>query len=387
MRDQSVRNLSHLLDTASTSRVLNLVSAWKKNRFDCEYIEKPFFNNAVLNKSIILKHKLRSNEHELFSDRRFTGTKILLPIDVEDLKIGGHYVFINQKNFDQIVQSKFGHLFMVDSRDLEILNLLDGTPSLDPFLVKEQFKRFGIVAADCYFELSKADADKMQSFVSREISALVVKAFGDSMDSLPKINSLVTKILSFKVDEDLEPLRVDLKMTTDEFSDGIFCWKGFLYYKWAHVSSIPKINSAVKQIIRYKPPEVIDGETRRTIAKNKMAVAKSLIGTIRSVDVLLSYYDSAYAEMTKNDNPHLFRHFLLNAPYLFKELGENLGVVSHIIDYWSYRFTLTRKPVISAEEFLLMLEDFKDNLAVHGKTGSVDLGELDGMAGGVGVPH
>lgn len=385
--DQSVRSLSYLLDTASTSRVLNLVSAWKKNRFDKEYLDKPFFNNAVLNKSIILKHKLRSNELELFSDRRSTGTKILLPIDIEDLKLGGHYVFINQKNFDQIAKSKFGDLFMVDNRDREILNLLDETPSLDPFLVREQFKRFSIIAADCYFELSKADADKMHSFVSREISVLVVKAFGDSMNSLPKINSLVTKILSFKVDEDLEPLRLNLKMTADEFSDGIFCWKGFLYYKWFHVSAIPSINLAIRQIIRYKPPESIDGETRRKIAIHKMSLAKGLIETIGAVDALLSRYDNAYAEMTTNDNPHLFRQFLLTAPHLFKELGSSLGVVSHIISYWSYRLALTRGPAISAGELLLMFADFKDNLAVHGKTGSVDLGELDGMAGGVGAPY
>ncbi len=371
MSDRAVRNLMALQDSASTSRVLNLVSTWHRNRSDSEYQSKPLFNNNILNRSIIIKHKLRADELDLFSDKRATGTKILVPIDANDLKLGGHYLFINQKNFDQIVKSTLGESFFSDNRDRTVLDLLDVTPSLDPFLIREQLKRFGIFPAECYFEISKADIDRMHAFVTHEISMLVSKSFGENENSLLKANRLVTKILSNGVDEDLDPLRINLQMQPSEFSEGLFCWRGFLYYKWCHVSAIPKINSTMKQMIKYNPVGPVDNETRNEIRKIRVSLAKGLIATIASIDVILSRYDEAYNGLTKDNNPQLFRQFLLTAPFLFKELGECLGVVSHIISYWGYRFPVEKQSAISAAELLRMFTDFNDSLTFHGKSAGV----------------
>ena len=371
MSDRAVRNLMALQDSASTSRVLNLVSTWHRNRSDSEYQSKPLFNNNILNRSIIIKHKLRADELDLFSDKRATGTKILVPIDANDLKLGGHYLFINQKNFDQIVKSTLGESFFSDKRDRTVLDLLDVTPSLDPFLIREQLKRFGIFPAECYFEISKADIDRMHAFVTHEISMLVSKSFGENENSLLKANRLVTKILSNGVDEDLDPLRINLQMQPSEFSEGLFCWRGFLYYKWCHVSAIPKINSTMKEMIKYSPVGPVDNETRNEIRKIRVSLAKGLIATIASIDVILSRYDEAYNGLTKDNNPQLFRQFLLTAPFLFKELGECLGVVSHIISYWGYRFPVEKQSAISAAELLRMFTDFNDSLTFHGKSAGV----------------
>ena len=371
MSDRAVRNLMALQDSASTSRVLNLVSTWHRNRSDSEYQSKPLFNNNILNRSIIIKHKLRADELDLFSDKRATGTKILVPIDANDLKLGGHYLFINQKNFDQIVKSTLGESFFSDNRDRTVLDLLDVTPSLDPFLIREQLKRFGIFPAECYFEISKADIDRMHAFVTHEISMLVSKSFGENENSLLKANRLVTKILSNGVDEDLDPLRINLQMQPSEFSEGLFCWRGFLYYKWCHVSAIPKINSTMKEMIKYSPVGPVDNETRNEIRKIRVSLAKGLIATIASIDVILSRYDEAYNGLTKDNNPQLFRQFLLTAPFLFKELGECLGVVSHIISYWGYRFPVEKQSAISAAELLRMFTDFNDSLTFHGKSAGV----------------
>jgi len=324
-----------------------------------------------LNRSIIIKHKLRADELDLFSDKRATGTKILVPIDANDLKLGGHYLFINQKNFDQIVKSTLGESFFSDNRDRTVLDLLDVTPSLDPFLIREQLKRFGIFPAECYFEISKADIDRMHAFVTHEISILVSKSFGENENGLLKANRLVTKILSNGADEDLDPLRINLQMQPSEFLEGLFCWRGFLYYKWCHVSAIPKINSTMKQMIKYSPVGPVDNETRNEIGKIRVSLAKGLIATIASIDVILSRYDEAYNGLTKYNNPQLFRQFLLTAPFLFKELGECLGVVSHIISYWGYRFPVEKQSAISAAELLRMFTDFNDSLTFHGKSAGV----------------
>jgi hypothetical protein len=40
-------------------------------------------------------------------------------------------------------------------------------------------------------------------------------------------------MLSNEVGKKLEPLRVTLGLTGNEFREGVFSWRGFLYYKWS----------------------------------------------------------------------------------------------------------------------------------------------------------
>src|SRR5580704_11410402 len=108
MVDRSVRNLDQLDSSASTARVLNLWGTARRKSGDPEYAEKPFFQSAVLNGSIIVKHRIRGNEAEYFQVPRRTATKILVPIEKNDLKLGARYVFIGQRKFEDALLEAFG---------------------------------------------------------------------------------------------------------------------------------------------------------------------------------------------------------------------------------------------------------------------------------------
>ena len=86
--DRSVRLLTALEGSASTARVLNLVATHRKFPDDPDLAQAPFFKNRLLDRCIILKHRLRPNEYSLFSTPRPTATKIMLPIDHSDLRSG-----------------------------------------------------------------------------------------------------------------------------------------------------------------------------------------------------------------------------------------------------------------------------------------------------------
>jgi len=78
LNDRTVRNLAHLEESASTARVLNLLRVYRRRKNDPAYTEKPLFQSPTLNRSIILKHRLRRNERDLFFDARKTATKIII---------------------------------------------------------------------------------------------------------------------------------------------------------------------------------------------------------------------------------------------------------------------------------------------------------------------
>ena len=56
------------------------------------------------------------------------------------------------------------------------------------------------------------------------------------------------------------------------------------------------------------------------------------------VNKSLAVYDSSFADLVAHQTPKTFRDFLLSAPYMFLELGEKMGAISHIVSFWRYRF-------------------------------------------------
>ena len=140
---RDVRNLVNLGETASTSRVLNLSQIFTVSGRTDGYRTQPFFKHSQLNKALVIKHTLRAGERELFPNSRRTATKIILPFDAADLRLGGRSIFVNQSGYMSFVKSFFNSADMATNTDLQLLQHLDNIPSLDPFLVREHLVRFG----------------------------------------------------------------------------------------------------------------------------------------------------------------------------------------------------------------------------------------------------
>ena len=361
MSDRSVRNLSHLQASASTARVLNLLSVWKRHGNSEEWAAAPMFRNASLNRCWVIKHRLRRDELALFRNRRQVATKILLPIEATDLKLGGLSIFVGQIDFERSLKATFGS--SLDDGDLETLKLLDRLPSLDPFLLREQLKRHGIVPARCYFEVTDADLKKMFAFVEDEIRPLVVMSLGvGGGNGDAATASLVSKILSNAGGPEMEPLRQTLRLEAYEYAEGVFCWKGFLYYKWAVANLLKQVATVADELAVVKPIGPMDGEARTYIERGRRVLRHQIMKTCESVVDTLRVYDDAYANLTQNGRPTAFREFLLDAPHLFTRLGEQVGAVEHIVSFWRFRFGPDAAKA-SVEELIDIMMDFEGSLA------------------------
>jgi hypothetical protein len=264
---RAVRSLENLENTASTARVLNLRAIALRYRDDKDYLARPLFRNSSLNKSIIVKHRLRQNEHDEFAGYRHAATKILIPIETGDLRMGARYLFIGQKNFTQLLTQAFGVVINSGDQDARTLAILDETPSLDPFLLREQLRLQGVDAAPCYFDISEADMSRMFDFAQSEVQQLVEMSIGGGGDLdiqafQPHAARLARKILLNANDPALEPLRLTMQLSPQKYREGIFCWKAFLYYKWRLRDVMPKLAVVMGQIENAKPKGPADSDTR-----------------------------------------------------------------------------------------------------------------------------
>jgi hypothetical protein len=363
MADRSIRNLEQLENSASTSRVLNLRMVYRTHGGSPDYAEKPLFQSPSLNTSIIVKHRLRGNEAEQFNRARRNATKVLIPIDANDLRLGARYVFIGQREFESSLQQAFGVEMAEDSPDHRTLRILDETPSLDPFLLREQLRRHDLEPARCYFEISQADTLRMFKFAEREIEPLVRMSVGDRDVGGAHAEKLTQKILANATDSDLEPLRLTLQLDHQQYQEGVFCWKAFLYYKWQLADLLPRVSGVLAEVEAKRPRGAMTEETKAYLTLARANISREIKRSCQKVKATLAIYDAAYHGLTAGGEPRKFRDFLLQAPSLFSELGERLGGIEHIISFWRYRFASGRPSAVSPDDLVDMFMDFEGSLS------------------------
>jgi hypothetical protein len=362
-QDRSYRSLAGLERTASTSRVLNLAAVASQNVGDPEYEASPFFRAATLNGAVIIKHRLRTDEQYIFERSKKISTKVIIPFERTDLSLGGRSLFVGQRGWTELLAQLRGNQ-EDEARDVALLEALDELPSLDPFLLREHLRRRDFKIANCYFAISQADLERMQRFVSSEISKLVDLAYGNKDGKAnSNISKLVSLLLSGQDDTRLEPLRLTLGQEGENFREGIFSWKGFLYYKWVLTSLWPELREVIAELTEIKVVGPRDYEMLNQVKDVGARVNQAILSQVRKVRVTLQVYDDAFAELTQQSNPVAFRNFLLKSPEMFLSLGERTGMVSHIASFWRYRFPKGRGLQIELDELFDILQDFHQGLA------------------------
>lgn len=236
-RGDGQRDLALIRASGSTARVLNLALVHERFGATEEYLAKPLFHDQRLNRALIVKHTVRAHERDLFANPMLSATKIILPYAAHELELGGTSFMVDEKLFERQLQSELGvYADRADhDADVELLRLLAALPSFDPFLLRERLRHQGLDPARCYFDLSEADIVRMRAHVGGEIAQLVKLAFATGGHDAGHLSQrLADKLMTDETATALDPLRETLRLSAAEYVEGVFAWKGFLYYRVAH---------------------------------------------------------------------------------------------------------------------------------------------------------
>ncbi len=356
------RSLRGLEKTASTSRVLNLAVLSVRNAGNQEHLDRSLFKSQVLNTAVILKHRLRPDEVDLFDGMPRTATKLIVPFDRADLALGGRAVFVGEKGWLPMLTGLRGGSDDI-GRDVEILEAIDQLPSLDPFLLREHIKRRGYEVSPTYFDISPGDVDRMQRFVGGEIARLIELAYGGAGGG-GATSRLVEALLSSKTDERLEPLRLTLQLEGESYREGIFSWKGFLYYKWVLNTLWPRLKEVLIEVSKVRVVGPRERELMVVIEDSKVRLRGAMEAQVKTVMGYLKAYDLVFQQLT-DGNVVAFREFLLKSPELFMALGEGAGALSHVASFWRFRFQEGKPLMAPMGEVLEILQDFEAGLGIE----------------------
>ncbi len=358
-----VRSLNALVAEASSARVLDLASLAAEKPTDKDYVARPMFLHPVLNRAILVKHNGGSPDSDPFAPRRLGATKVIFPFDVFDLNLGGQFLFVDQADFLPLLHRHLDYDDPVQlERDVAVLRMLDKLPTLDPFLVRGILAHQKIDVARCYYRLSELDRSDMLAFVVSEMQALIKLCFkGADTGGDGPAKRLSLRLLGDADSPELELLRQALRMETAEFSEAMFTWKAFLYYRWRAQDLDPQVRATIKAFNgirsrRFERDEVMfvnrcKGLVQRTVASLMEQVARHL-----------QRYDEAFHALTSSGDPSSFRVFLAKGSGL--ELGEQIGGLEVVVGFWEHRFGRGRINAMSPCDMLDGMRDLIQGLSV-----------------------
>lgn len=358
------RNLALIRASGSTARVLNLALVYERFGASGEFTASPMFRCQRLNRALILKHALRPHERTLFERPEPHTTKIVFPFSPTELGIGGASVMFGEKQFDAVFRKAVGESLDEDdyASDFELLCVLHEAPSFDPFLLREQLRRIGREPARCFFDISAADIARMLKFVAAEIEPLTNLAFGATGRRAEKLSMrLSEKLMTDENAQLLDPLRETLRLGPTEYREGVFAWKGFLYYRWLLRDMAARHHQFVLDFESCMLT-CTDRVVRAEIDKLRRDVVRRADLVMRRADAAMLEYGEAFAAFARG-NPTAFRDFLLAAPARFAPLGEAIGAVKHIHSFWAFRFPPPTLQKLEAEEAQDVLQEFDKMLA------------------------
>lgn len=357
------RDLSLIRASGSTARVLNLALVYERFGETEEYEQKPLLKNKQLNRALLLKHVLRPHERDLFERPMKTATKVILPYSVKELELGGVSIFIGERRYEKMLKESAGRNSdpAEFEQDLELLRLMAGLPSFDPFLMRERLRHAGVEPARCYFDLAEADVARMRAFVSKEIGQLIDLAFATGGRSAGDLSArLAEKLMTDETAKSLDPLRETLRLSGQDYTEGVFAWKGFLYYKWLLDEFRPQLAEFTPKFAGCRILRASEADKREMAEMRKRILMLMQAANARVEESLLEY-GAAFASLA-DGQPGAFRAFLLKAPSMFIPIGEAVGVIRHIESFWRFRFPDTSMPMLESDEALEMFHEFETTL-------------------------
>ncbi len=367
MAKDSYGKLSLLKRGGSTSRVIDLVSTREKFGDTDGWARDPMFANMRLNRGFVVKHTLRPWEREQLGGDRHSATKVIIPISDKDLDLGGHSIFVESAQFERQLSDHLGVSpdsagFVADAARLRALASL---PSFDPYLLLEYFRRAGERIDACYFHIADDELARISEYTAAQIDLLVRKAFGGAGDAatMAKSRRLAKVLFEDENSEQLRVLRDALRMTEAEYRDGVFGWKGTLYYSWRAKECYAELVAFMNDLKSLRVTG-LSAEDRADMRATTASILQLALGRWTRLKGKLDAYQAEFEQFVSRGDPAALKAFMSRAPELFVEMGEDIGRLQHVASYWKFWTKGRRVQSLSGMEAFDLLPDFEAALQV-----------------------
>jgi hypothetical protein len=324
---------------AGSSRVFNCNDRALKliadGTADPYFFRMPRIHGVVLIKEALLQGS-RSEK-----GGRVVGTKVYFPYNHADVYEGGRSVFYHEARLLEILNELLGlsgkTLGDADLQyDMKILSILDGLPSLDPFLMRDALEIEGIVANENYFDVSGAELSAIHRFIRRKFEPLVRAACEGVSEVSDKVTQLTDKIWEAKDREALEPLIRAFRFPSDEAMAIFASWKGIIFYIFEYYRAKER-RERFGLWLRHgsTPRNFVSKIDLDHVAQLRRGTLQRLREQWSAVDAIAREYEALYARFLSDPNGiGDFLDFLRRSREIYWRMGDSLSKIGHAIHCW-----------------------------------------------------
>ncbi len=335
------------------------------------------FNAKSLNRTILFKYpnfSLASTEGGGATAARPIETAIFVPYDPEQLGLGGHGIYLRQRNYKSLMLQHLG--LDLDGndpavlRDIKLLEEIDRIPSLDPFLLKPQVMRVFPDVDQRYFQISEEESASTRKIIASKVEPIIERALTDIPAELKRTHT--NKFLAALWDPTLPEAALFIKafgIQNASAGDIFEALKGISFYQW----NINTHRDMVVETLKWlQSSETLPHDIRQNMHHKESLemfrnqVSKSIRNVARVASEVFLEFEKAHALFLKDGDPGPFRQFLETVPKRYWLLGYSSTALAQVTFLFQNAMMQSYKRKLSFESTTELLSLMSLSLASEG---------------------
>jgi hypothetical protein len=303
------------------------------------------FNAKSLSKIIVFKYpnftmgaNADGGEPSNPSSSRPIETALFVPYDSGQIELGGHGIYLRQKNYKELMLRHLGIDLNSDDpavkRDIQILEQIDTIPSLDPFLLKPQILKVFPEVDQRYFKISDAEISQTREVIASKVQPIIERALSDVPNEERRTHT--DRFLAALWDPTLPEAALFIKAfgIKGDGASAIFeALKGISFYQWNIAINQKPVVDLLKWL---QSPDMLPHDMRQnmhhkeSLVMFRSHVAKSIRRVSKTASSIFIEFETAHASFLKNGDPRPFRQFLETVPKRYWVLGYTATALAQV---------------------------------------------------------
>ncbi|MBP7670469.1 MAG: hypothetical protein KA106_04320 [Ferrovibrio sp.] len=337
---------------------------------------KPFFKNRNANRLLILKYTPSAAERQALRSERAVQTKLYLPFNDQNIEEGGKTILLTDLKLEQALEEQLAlspqHDAAAFRHDRALLDILDGLPSLDPFLMRDKFEIEQQDVDNAYFMFPEDELEKIKSFVRDKMAKVAAFAAeppakpgiplppGSKAETPGKENAverLTQKLWEANDASALAPVIRAFRINPATAPEIVYSWKGTIYYDHEYSRQRTAWQGMLEWLTHEaRPREGAVGQAAKDLGELRVATREVVLKHWLRATEKLNRYRQCFDDLflhKKDAAP--FVDFLRGSKETFWDLGDSLSRLSHSHAVWERdtgRFPLRRLPAAQLADLL-----------------------------------
>lgn len=310
------------------------------------------FRNSLFYRSIIFKYPAETPPGAATGSgaKPSIGTGVYLPMDIENPLGGGQTMFLDRPQhrrsfLEQLEANRRGVAEM--SLDVRILNLIAGTPTVDPFLVKLLLSNNRIVVPPGALPIQPDEENATAAAISRKLGPVYRRAavLVRRPDDAAAVSSSTTEVKG----RILGRLVESCGLSAPRASDFVLSLEGLSYYEYLYGQTQGRLR-AVGTWLNGPAAEPVDlvGLPRAeqvAFRQRRMLVTNKLVRTLRSVNEQFGEFNRAIEVFVDDGAPDAFAGFVTANEPRFVRVGFELSAIVNFCAAVERRWAVEKGPV------------------------------------------